>query len=310
MKESIDKTTRDLIRLGDLDGADRIVKAEFERNDDLGPSAEVWGLRLCRADLLRLSGRVEEALEYLLLKESAFPPEGDDLSSIIGLKKTRGYCLGQLGKYAPSHGLMEEAEFLARKAGMLEMLCDVQSCQGMIFYLQKDHEPSSRIYRFILDASDQMDGWYFKNNARWGIGKNLMAQGFYNEAIQWFEESLTIAESAGSRALMALAWGELAVCHLKLGDDGKSLSLLKNALQIHFETGRVQNYLVSLANIGNIYLYRCDYLRAIDYYRRALELAYEIKDPVSIRKWSHNIRLSYARLRESVERMRTTTDSM
>jgi len=48
-------------------------------------------------------------------------------------------------------------------------------------------------------------------------------------------------------------------------------------------------------------------LTAIDYFRRALELAREIKDPVSIRKWSGNIRLAYARLRESVDRLDSKT---
>jgi len=102
---------------------------------------------------------------------------------------------------------------------------------------------------------------------------------------------------------MAIVSSEMAVCHLQLGDDRKSLELLENAAQIQREVGRVQNYLVALANIGNVYLYRRDYLTAIDYYRRALELAKEINDPVSIEKWSHNIRVAYAGLRESVDQL-------
>jgi hypothetical protein len=61
-----------------------------------------------------------------------------------------------------------------------------------------------------------------------------------------------------------------------------------------------------LANIGNVYRYRNDYLRTIEYYRCAIEYAREINDPVSIQKWSCGIRLFYALLRESVERLRTT----
>jgi len=81
------------------------------------------------------------------------------------------------------------------------------------------------------------------------------------------------------------------------------LELLEKALETHDASGTIKNYLVVLANIGNVYLYRCNYLTAIEYYRRALELAREIKDPVSINKWSHNIRLAYARLRQSVDRL-------
>jgi len=94
---------------------------------------------------------------------------------------------------------------------------------------------------------------------------------------------------------------------LSLGDDRKSLELLENTLRAHGEAGRVQNYLVALANNGNVYLHKGNCLTAIDYFRRALELAREIKDPVSIRKWSGNIRLAYARLRESVDRLDSKT---
>src|SRR5271157_4171164 len=102
MNESSHKTARDLIRFGDLDGAAKIVDAELQRCEDEGLSANVWGLRFARADLLRLNGHIEEALAYLASKEALYPPESSDLPSQIGLKKTRGYCLGQLGKYAPS----------------------------------------------------------------------------------------------------------------------------------------------------------------------------------------------------------------
>jgi hypothetical protein len=49
------------------------------------------------------------------------------------------------------------------------------------------------------------------------------------------------------------------------------------------------------------------FLTAVDYYRRALSLAREIKDPVSIEKWSYNIRLAYARLRQAVDQLDSKT---
>ncbi len=78
-------------------------------------------------------------------------------------------------------------------------------------------------------------------------------------------------------------------------------------LEAQSSIGTIQNYLVVPANLGNVYLQRGNYLTAIDYYRRALGLAREIKDPVSIQKWSHNIRLAYTRLRESVDRLESGT---
>ena len=56
-----------------------------------------------------------------------------------------------------------------------------------------------------------------------------------------------------------------------------------------------------LANIGNLYFHSCDHFAAISYYRRALDLARQIKDPVSIKKWTYNINLAYARIRATVD---------
>ena len=312
MNEPAHQTARDLIRLCDLDGASRIVDSELQRCDDEGSSADVWNLRCARADLTRLRGHAEEALVYLSAKEKANPPESDDVPSLIALKKTCGYCQGMLGKYAISDKLLEEAEKLARNAGLLELLCEVWHSQAWFLYVRLNFESSDRLFREILSASEQVGGWYFRAIGLWGIGKNIMMRGHVNsdatllrEALRWFEESHDLFAAAGRQMF---AWGDMAVCHLDLGDDQKSLELLEDLLPVYAEAGWVHSYQVTIANIGNVYRHRGDYLRAIDYYRTAVEYAQEIKDPVSIRKWTYNIRLSYSLLRQSVERMRTTAE--
>jgi len=106
---------------------------------------------------------------------------------------------------------------------------------------------------------------------------------------------------------MADVWGELAVRKVDLGDHPKALELFESALRLEIEAGTLQNYLVHPANIGNVYLHRGDHLAATEDYRRALELAREIKGPVGIQMRSYNLRLAYARLRQSVDRLDSRT---
>jgi hypothetical protein len=54
-------------------------------------------------------------------------------------------------------------------------------------------------------------------------------------------------------------------------------------------------------------VHRGNHLTAIDYYRKALDLAQEIRYPVSIERWSYNIRLAYARLRQAVDQLDSKT---
>jgi tetratricopeptide (TPR) repeat protein len=301
MEDFADKLARDLLRLDDLDGASRIAEDELGRVEDRGNNPETWRLRFVRAEIIRLRGHTEEALKYLEARASVYAPEASDAGSVIGLLMHSGYCCGLLGRYQRSHLLLAEAQEKADHACLPELLCEVYQRQAMIFFRQKDYVSSDRIFRAILKLADDVGGWYFRGNALWGIGKNLMIQERYRDAMPWLQESLEVFEGVNARLSLATVWSELAVCHLGLGDDDTALELFQKAAQRDIEAGAIHNYQVALANIGNVYLHRRDYLTAISYYRQAVTFAREIGDPLSIKKWTYNINLAYARIRQSVD---------
>lgn len=295
MDNSRKTLARDLLRLDKLEGAREVAEAE------IGIAENPWPYRMILLELQRLQGLREEALQELNHLEQLDPPAQEDIESSIGIKKLRGYYSGLLGRYETSHQWLDEAEALALEANLIETRAEVLLCQAMILFLQQDYVASDRIFRVVLDLSQQIGGWYFRGSALWGIGKNLMIQTHYEEAIPWLQQSLVIFEGVRAELAMALVWSELAVCHLGLGNDQLSLDLLRSAEDVQLKAGTVANYQVVLANIGNVYLYRNDYLTAISYYRRALALSREIKDPVSIRKWTYNINLAYMKMRAALE---------
>jgi tetratricopeptide (TPR) repeat protein len=290
---------RNLLWHGDLEAAARIADAEIQRVGNRGSTNDLWKFRFIRADVLQMHGHREEALKYL---ESLAPPDSWDVESCAALKMHCGYYSGLLGHYELSHRLLGQAEAMARSAEVPELQAGVHLNQAFIFFLQKDYVLSDCMFRSVLSFLDQSDGWYFRGSALWGIGKNLMIQGHYRDAMPWLESSLEIFEAAGARLDIAMVWSEQAVCHLGLGDDTQAMELFRKAEKVNYEAGFVHNYQVVLANIGNVYLHRRDHFRAIVYYRRALALAREINDPVSIKKWTYNLNLAYARIRESVDR--------
>jgi tetratricopeptide (TPR) repeat protein len=295
MKYLRKELAHDLLRRYDLQGARVIAEAAIQ-------DAETpWPYRLVLLELQRLKGLREEALRELERLEEDDPPLPGDAESWIGIKKLRGYYAGLLGRYKASHQLLLEAVELARDASLIEALAEVYQCRAMIYFLQKNYAESDRIFRAILDLSQEIGGWYFRGSALWGIGKNLMIQEFYEEAIPWLQQSLAIFEAEYVELSMALVWSELAVCHLGLGNDQQSLDLLQQGEAVQQKAGTVANYQIVLGNIGNVYLYRKDYPTAISYYQRALTIAHNIKDPVSIRKWTYNTNLALMRMRETID---------
>jgi tetratricopeptide (TPR) repeat protein len=123
----------------------------------------------------------------------------------------------------------------------------------------------------------------------------------FKEAIPWFERSTAIAELHGARLIVAKNWGELAVCYLGLGDPQRSLEFLDRSDEVYLQAGALHSYQINIADRGNVYLYLGDHLKAISLYQHALEIARDIKDPTSIRKWSGNLRIAYAEMIGSME---------
>jgi tetratricopeptide (TPR) repeat protein len=294
-----------LLRLDDLDGANSIVDAEIDQAAGRGNDKRLWQFRFVRAEITRLRGSAEEALKYLELRAFSDAPQAEDRESQAALRMHLGYYLGLTAAFSSAHAQLTEAEGMALAGGLQELQGEVLLRRAMIFFLQREYVASDGVYRAVLSLSEELGGWYFRGMALWGIGKNLMIQGHYENAKTWLDEALKVFETAGARLSTATVWGELGVCYLGLGNDEKALELFRNAAQADYESGALHNYKVTVANIGNVYLQRGNFFTALSYYD--LGIAREIRDPLSVTKWTYNIRLAYAKIRSAVDEKRPKT---
>ncbi len=285
------------LRIGELNNAWNAAEEGIRINQDRS-SKEFWEYRFVRAEILRIRGRFEEALGFL--EVTGAPPE-QHAHLLATWKMHCGYCLGFLGRYIRSRQLLQEAESEINVLGGPDLRFEVLLRQAMISFLEGDYTNSDRIYRVALEECKRTDDWYIHSAVRAGVGKILMIQREFAAAIPWFRDALRIAEQKHAKYAVAGLWSELAVCELGLGDPGKALKLFQDAERVNLELGALPNYQVCVANIGNVYFATGDYPTAITHYQRALKLANEIKDPVSIKKWSHNIEMAFAKLTEQAK---------
>jgi tetratricopeptide (TPR) repeat protein len=247
---------------------------------------------------LRVRGKAEETLRIL---KSLGDPAPEDVASRARLRMHLGYCSASLGEYSLARKYLNEADEATLVAGLPELLGEIKLRLAMLSFLQQDYEAAGRMYRDVVDSIGDRFGWYLYATALAGVGKIEMTLKRFHQAIPWFERSLEVAEPVEAKFFMARSWGELAVCYLGLADPKRALEFAQKADTVLLELGALHSYQVNLADTGNIYLYLGNPVTAISYYQRALALAREIKDPLSVRKWSSNIRLAYAQMLESID---------
>ncbi len=85
----------------------------------------------------------------------------------------------------------------------------------------------------------------------------------YQEALQYFQQSLEVAESAQYREMMALSMAQISRNKTALGQLDAALELANAAQELIQELGDVNGREINLLNLGNIHFLREDYERAI-----------------------------------------------
>jgi tetratricopeptide (TPR) repeat protein len=290
-----------LLRLGKFDEAWATAQREIDRLDGDRTNQDVFTNSFVLTEIMRHRGRSEEALQYLA---SLGTPLANDVESRIGLIMHRGYNCALLGQYNSSHALLNEAETMALHTERLEYHGEVRVRQAMVAYLEFQYTTAESLYQSVVDTYGERFGWYLHSIATTGVGKALMAQRRYEEAIPWIETAADIIRSAGSEFQLAMNRGELGVCYLGIHEPDRALEVFHAVNAILIPLGALHAYQVNLADIGNVYLYKQDYLTAISYYQTALKIAQEIKAAASIEKWSHNLRLAHVKLKQSEDSRR------
>ncbi|MDJ0799099.1 MAG: tetratricopeptide repeat protein [Calothrix sp. MO_167.B12] len=114
------------------------------------------------------------------------------------------------------------------------------------------------------------------NNALINMGKVYEALGNYSRAIDCHKESLSIAKNINNRKGEAQALINLGVVDYDMANYVKSMSYSEEGLSIAREIHDKQSEGIALGNLGNVYLALGEYDRAIDFQQQSLQITKQI----------------------------------
>ncbi|HAT13166.1 MAG TPA: hypothetical protein DCS91_05965, partial [Microcoleaceae bacterium UBA11344] len=109
-------------------------------------------------------------------------------------------------------------------------------------------------------------------------GNQQYAISQFREALQSWEQALTIYLEIGYREGEANALGNLGNAYDSLGQYQRAIAFHEQSLKIQREIGYRQGEAISLGNLGLAYKSLGQFQRAIAFYEQSLEISREIKD--------------------------------
>ena len=193
------------------------------------------------------------------------------------------YAAGETGNYSLTLRSASSEEVIA--AAQLEE-ADRLFQQGIQQYrvslfreALQSWEQALEIYRSPdVQAALPQESRRWEGNTLGNLGTAYNDLGDYQQAIDFYEQRLTIARESGDREGESNALGNLGTAYNNLGDYQQAIDFYEQNLAIAREIGNRQGEGYALGNLGGAYNSLGDYQQAIDFHNQNLDIAREIGD--------------------------------
>ena len=115
-------------------------------------------------------------------------------------------------------------------------------------------------------------------NSLGNFGTAYNSLGQFYKAIEFLEQSLEISRKIGDRLAEANSLDNLGISYYSLGQYHEAIKFYQKSLKISRKIGDCQAKANSLGNLGNTYQALGEYNRAIGFYQKSLKISREIGD--------------------------------
>lgn len=221
--------------------------------------------------------------------------QSDDVAALRYLAQGMDYY--HLQRFAESKECLDKAEELAgtKSSGLRS---EIAVNRGTVFAFQNDPTAARAQYRKALSLSTAVGDTYFEANALGGLGLAYMNEGHFDEAIDWFTESLNRSATVKNPALTAVTINNLGWCYHELGDFDRATELFQQSASLFEDIGMLRQQREALNNLGLVSYNQLEVATAKRYFNQSLAVARQINDKTAIAMSLNNLAMTAIDLRE------------
>jgi signal transduction histidine kinase len=176
------------------------------------------------------------------------------------------------GDFDTSKYLLKKVILEAKEKNEDKILLDAYNSLGRIYYSKSDYDSAIIVFQFTYELSEQLNGAIDKAGALLNIGGSLEEKGNAVQAASYFNSALLIFDSLNHPYGIATASYNLANIFQDQGDYDKALSYYTKVAEIDSTTGNKRDFASTLASIAEIMLHKNDTFSALTNYKRSIAL--------------------------------------
>ena len=241
-------------------------RAQVEQNQDLLAKSIYWDALTeysQRNNRSRLSHKIDSLLHVTAMVQN---PHNRLLLNYAKALSELAY-----GNFATAFRHALEAHRLAATCHDNNLFAETASTLGNICPYIQDYELSRHYYQLALDHTDKNSPLHHRIQINYS--RLLFLEKKYDSAIDGLLQLLPLLRQSNES-------GQLVVCHLNLGSYYSALEQ-RDSAYVHYirglalipEGGNRNLQELLYGNIGNYFRYKKDYKQALDYYRKAQQIA-------------------------------------
>ena len=164
----------------------------------------------------------------------------------------------------------------AKQAGDTDRERKAYTGLGIAYDCLGDYSKAIEFHQQSISIAKEIEKKGSEGKAYTNLGNAYHSLGDYEKAIEFHQQSLSIAKEIGKKGSEGKAYTNLGNAYHSLGDYEKAIEFHQQSLSIAKEIGKKGSEGKAYTNLGNAYHSLGDYEKAIEFHQQSLSIAKEI----------------------------------
>lgn len=150
--------------------------------------------------------------------------------------------------------------------------------KGILYGMRGEYSKALDFFTQSINIAQQMGNHAAKASPLGNIGNTYIAQGNYPKALDYFNQCLKIQRQIDNQRGVAQMLNNIGLIYDNQGDYSNAMDYYSQCIKIHEELNEQSGMAKALYNVGNIHLTQSNYSEALDYHKRSLEISEQMGD--------------------------------